>query len=104
MIIKTKLKENNEKCNCIDCFCDRFLNDISYEDYTQDIQKHGIRTVERFLIFPKNINGEIRWLERAKWIEYKIFDIVWTTYIHGNGSIDQREDVERWIAYNWDIL
>ena len=66
MVIKNKFKTMPDKCECTDCFCDRFINDISYEDYVQDIQKHGIRNVERFLIFPKNINGEIRWLEYAK--------------------------------------
>lgn len=104
MVIKTNLKTIPDKCECADCFCDRFINDISYEDYIQDIQKHEIRSVRRFLIFPKNINGEIRWLEYAKWSEYKIFKMEWVTYIiDESSSIDQRQDVEKWIAYRWDI-
>lgn len=27
------------------------------------------RVVTKFLWFPKNINGENRWLERASWVE-----------------------------------
>jgi hypothetical protein len=28
-----------------------------------------VRTVERFLVFPLRINGELRWLEKAKIVQ-----------------------------------
>jgi hypothetical protein len=34
---------------------------------------HGeIRTVIKFLWFPKEIDGQVRWLEKAKWKETNI--------------------------------
>ena len=44
------------------------------------------RVIEKFLIFPKSINGEIRWLEKAKYkqsytqvglTDYKWIDLWW---------------------------
>ena len=41
------------------------------EDMRIKKKKNGTRRIKSgFLIFPKTINGETRWLESATWIEY----------------------------------
>lgn len=32
-------------------------------------QLGDMRTITRFLLFPKRINREVRWLEKATWVE-----------------------------------
>lgn len=41
-----------------------------------------IRKRTRFLFFPKNIEGEIRWLEKATWVE-KYYTYQGMTGVHG---------------------
>jgi len=41
------------------------------------LQDGDIRTITRFLIFPKNINGETRFLEKASWVEKLHMDSDW---------------------------
>ena len=47
------------------------------------------RRKDGFLLFPKVLNGELRWLEYAVWSE----KFAW----HG----DSREDGGKWIAQYW---
>lgn len=39
-----------------------------------------------FLFFPKTINGEVRWLERARWLEKYVW---WSMPIHQTGWVPQ---------------
>lgn len=34
-----------------------------------DVKQNTVRVRERFLLFPKSIDGRLRWLEKAKWKE-----------------------------------
>jgi hypothetical protein len=52
-----------------------------------------IRVIEKFLFFPKSIDGEVRWFEKVK-IKQKCF-------IHENLLNDLFSEVH-WVDISWD--
>ena len=40
-----------------------------WEEINREEQVGDIKIKSRFLLFPKTINGELRWLEKASWEE-----------------------------------
>lgn len=51
------------------------------------------RNVKRFLVLPRIINRELRWLEKAEWVQEYI--PVTVTYIRGGA------EAYRWIDIRW---
>ena len=47
-------------------------------------ERHETRTITKFLLFPKTINDETRWLERTSyvqwWNDYRWCDSRWSTF------------------------
>lgn len=52
------------------------------------------RVIERFLILPKKINGEVRWLEKAK-INQKVFNV------DVGGSMEWGNYMKQWRDIHW---
>jgi len=51
-----------------------------------------------FLLFPKTIGTETRWLERAEWVEEYQADAI---LIHGDPLGDGPHHVDGWVAVKW---
>lgn len=56
--------------------------------------QHGqLRTVRRFLLFPKKIGHETRWLEIATWIqEFHVTEKEWTVFGDYNKTVNKWRD------------
>lgn len=58
------------------------------------------RTVSKFLFFPKKIDHETRWLEKAKWIErFKYHRKTDPSFLNG---VIFTVDVYKWQAVQWE--
>lgn len=67
---------------------------LNFNELKEKPKPGNYRLVERFLLFPKLIRGELRWLERACWVErYKAVPCEST---HGY-YYEQFE----WVATHW---